>query len=579
MKKLPIFLCLMLLIAGAIVAAPRAKRSQGPAPEDVAKADYLYLEALRARSQDNHDAAFELLERAHNLNPDDKATGFELARYLLAIPSDDTLRQALSLMRGYHEANPSDYQWGARYGMVLMQLKRTDEAIKVWETLHNYYPERTQVTTILADALASTDRKENTDRAIALYDSLEIAEGPSIQLSSSKIQILYSRADTAAMLREADRLRDSRPDNSEFAIFSGDVYGLFGSHDKALGFYDKAIELDPANGHAYYAKAQFYLNTNDSTAYDREVVQALQQTNLDVATKMTILSTFIQDTKTDSLKQPRIFQLFDTLALQHPLEHDIHRMYAAYLVETGDYPQALEQQEQALGLDPADKDGWDLLSSLYLQTEDYDGAIDAINRSLHYYPDDPSQHFKLGSIYSFKNEPERSNPELEKALALTDSTNLQAISAIYTSIADNYFKLGQPDSAFILYDRALLYNPDNTLALNNAAYFMACEDRNLDKALEMSRRAVEQDASATNLDTYAWVLFKRKEYAEAREAIDRALELTEEPETEILQHAGDIYFMEREPARALDFWRQALKLDPDNDLLKRKVKNKTFYYE
>ncbi len=37
--------------------------------------------------------------------------------------------------------------------------------------------------------------------------------------------------------------------------------------------------------------------------------------------------------------------------------------------------------------------------------------------------------------------------------------------------------------------------------------------------------------------------------------------------------------MNRLPDRALEFWEKALELDPGNELLKRKVKNKTFFYE
>ena len=90
--------------------------------------------------------------------------------------------------------------------------------------------------------------------------------------------------------------------------------------------------------------------------------------------------------------------------------------------------------------------------------------------------------------------------------------------------------------------------------------------------------AVEAD-NPTSMDTYAWVLFKRKDYAKAREIIDKTLELSEEESPELLEHAGDIYFMDGEPDQALEFWKSALKLDPDNELLGRKVKHKTYFFK
>lgn len=90
-------------------------------------------------------------------------------------------------------------------------------------------------------------------------------------------------------------------------------------------------------------------------------------------------------------------------------------------------------------------------------------------------------------------------------------------------------------------------------------------------------------ANATFLDTYAWVLFKKKDFVKAREVIDQALgtatEDTPEFSADIYDHAGDIYFMSGDHREALDFWKKALKLDPDNKLLKKKVEHKTIFFE
>ena len=37
--------------------------------------------------------------------------------------------------------------------------------------------------------------------------------------------------------------------------------------------------------------------------------------------------------------------------------------------------------------------------------------------------------------------------------------------------------------------------------------------------------------------------------------------------------------MNHEPEQALEYWEKALDLEPDREVLKKKVKNKTFFYE
>ena len=48
---------------------------------------------------------------------------------------------------------------------------------------------------------------------------------------------------------------------------------------------------------------------------------------------------------------------------------------------------------------------------------------------------------------------------------------------------------------------------------------------------------------------------------------------------DVFDHAGDIYFMTGEPEQALSFWKRALELDPDNELIQKKVKHKAYFYE
>ena len=74
-------------------------------------------------------------------------------------------------------------------------------------------------------------------------------------------------------------------------------------------------------------------------------------------------------------------------------------------------------------------------------------------------------------------------------------------------------------------------------------------------------------------------MFKKGDYKEAKSFIDKAMELSKVPSAELYHHMGDIYFMCGDPERALELWKQAAELDPDDDLLQRKIKHKTYFYK
>lgn len=576
MKRLPVIITFAIMLAGLLVQAKPGKVARHD--EDAAKADYIFLEALREKSQGHPDAAFELLRRANELNPSDRETGMELSYFLLSLAQNDTANavKALELMRDYWEANPEDYYSGVRYGLLNDNLGLREEGLKVWNRLHEVHSDKIELTYRLADMLAQGGDAAERDRAIAIYDSIELAEGPNIPLSGKKIQIYLIENDTLAALSEADHLREASPTNVDFQVFSGDVYSMLGKQDEALTFFDRAVELDPSSGYARYSKAQYFKETGDSAGFDREVFVALKQNSLDVDTKLMLLRSYISEMINDSVQQPRIKELFDTLLVVHPLEHDIHDLYSRFLVTVRDYKGAAEQTEQTLGLDPADPQGWEMLTSLYLQTEEYDKARDAIMRSLRYYPENARQHLMLGSIYNQEGHHVEAIEQYKESLSLTPEGDAETISRIYGSWGDALYAMEQADSAFVYYRKAVLYDPTNYLAMNNSAYFMACEGGDLDEALRLIEKviAVEPD-QATSLDTYAWVLFKRKDYEKAREVMDRVLEIEgDEPSSDVLDHAGDIYFMDGEPRKALEFWKRALKLDPENEKIGRKVREK-----
>ncbi|MDE5649887.1 MAG: tetratricopeptide repeat protein, partial [Duncaniella sp.] len=572
---------ILALLASGVLAA-MSKSQSGPTAEDVRKADYIYLEALRAKSQGNGDAAFDLLTRAHELNPSDYEIGEELANYILSVSQGDStaVAKALELMRDYYDSAPDDYYAGVKYALLNEQLADRDEALRVWGNLHGYYPNRDEITFRYAQVLGQGGDDAERSHAIAIYDSLEQMTGKSIELSTKKIQLYYTRNDTASIIGEVDALRTSAPNDVNFLVFSGDIYSMFKYNDKAKEFYDQACVIDPSSGLAYYSRAQFYNSLGDSAAFDREVFQALKQDNLDVDTKLMILRSYIQEMYNDSVQQPRIRQLFDVLIEQHPHERDLHDMYARYLIIAKDYKEAAAQEQLSLDLDPADEEGWEMLTSLYLQNEDLGKAEEAAVRSLRYYPENARQYLVLGSIYSQNGERDKAVAEYDKALGITDPSDVEMLSNIYGAIGDNFYAGEQPDSAFVYYKKAIAYNPANYLALNNSAYYLACEGRDLDEALRMIETvmAAEPD-NPTSMDTYAWVLFKRKDYAKAREVIDRTMELSEEESADILEHAGDIYFMDGEPDEAVEFWKKALVLAPDNELLGRKVKHKTYFFK
>ena len=147
-------------------------------------------------------------------------------------------------------------------------------------------------------------------------------------------------------------------------------------------------------------------------------------------------------------------------------------------------------------------------------------------------------------------------------------------------MGDIYHTKKQMAEAYAAYDSSLVYNPSNIGALNNYAYYLSVERRDLDKAEEMSYKTVKAEPNnSTYLDTYAWILFEKGNYAEARIYIDNAMKNDGEKSDVIVEHCGDIYFMTGDVESALKYWKKALEMGSESKTLKQKIEKKKYIAE
>ena len=96
----------------------------------------------------------------------------------------------------------------------------------------------------------------------------------------------------------------------------------------------------------------------------------------------------------------------------------------------------------------------------------------------------------------------------------------------------------------------------------------------MDKAEEMSHRTiVAEPGNKTYIDTYAWILFIKGKYAEAKLYMDRVL-------VGDMEHAGDIYAQCGDMEGALKYWKMAQEKGGDvSQLLKKKIQLKKYIEE
>ncbi len=154
-------------------------------------------------------------------------------------------------------------------------------------------------------------------------------------------------------------------------------------------------------------------------------------------------------------------------------------------------------------------------------------------------------------------------------------------SQLYSMRADCYTLKGCDRTlVYADYDSALVYNPDDVMVMNNYAYFLSLDGRDLKRALKMSAITIEKEPlNATFLDTYAWILFRMERYSQARGYLEKALQYMEKPNPDMYEHFGDVMYKCGDKEAALENWHRAFQLNSESKLLERKIKEKKYLEE
>lgn len=592
------------------------------------KATYTYAQGCIAMAQDSLDRGYRLLDRAYQLNPEDLDIVLARAQARMVVHRDSSsVEEYYQALLNEFNQGYDDYSSAMRTAYMAGQLQRYDDLVNIYECAIILWPAKTDATDLAqAYVLLSMTKGDTTayNKAMAIYDRLERGVGINVGLSSQRIRAMSSRMDTLGIARELDRLISHMPDQIEALLYAGQAYHEIGRDSLAGMTLNRACTLDPTNGEALLTLAEYYEVTGDSVQALNLRRQALLSPEIEADSKFELMRDYLKHFIEDSAAYDSTRQFIQRVIEVTPGEPRLHALFGSYLGLNGDMDEMFEQFDYALDLDPAN----DALRSSYIQhlatsPEDSNRLLNLARKGMEVSPDNFYFPIMASMVFSQRGD-------YAGAYSLLDSVNIgevknnEAVSALITTKADMLQRIDSTGRALELYDRAILLDPNNYMAYNNAAYYMSVADNDLDKALKYARYAVLSDIdNPTYLDTYAWVYFKLKNFPEAKSYIDKALEALDytlpgdsvvtdsvavdnmpldtvavdpnktgvvtsidnikdkqyEGIAEVLEHAGDIYFMYGLPDRAVEFWTEAASHGQPSDVLRRKVRDKTYYYK
>lgn len=512
------------------------------------KARYYFMQGSVEASKKNMAEAYEYFKKAYELNPDYKDAAFNYGTQRLFLKTDTMqtateLHKSLQMAKEYVDAYPKDLYAAQMYGFLTTALDTVEESIRVYERTYALMPKETQLLQNLADAYMRILKGKDALNALNRFEAIE---GKSHEVTLKKISILLSEKDTLGAIAEVNDLAAINPRDPYSRIMKGNIYEITGQMDSVLKAYKDAEALAPNNGAVKMSLAQYYRETGDSVMLDNMIYEALLSEDYELDDKLGILGDYLQKLLDDEGDKSRGDHLFSVLQSQYPHEPEVLDMSARYAGAKGNYQEAEEEIRYAIDLDPTNEKYWIMLLSFDMTQKEYPRAVeDYANAKEHLAPSLTLKNLYAASVSMLENtqegekmlialieetDPRLSTPEGRKELRdKLDYDNLMWVSNLYCMLGDIYYKQGNSERGFEEYEKSLYFVPDNVLTLNNYAYFLSEEGKDLEKAKKMSHLTLEvSEDNPTYYDTYAWILYKLGEYKEAMDYIQTAVDLANE---------------------------------------------------
>lgn len=544
--------------------------------EQQRKYDYFFLEAMRMKGKNEYDAAFGLLQHCLDINPTASSALYEISQYymfLRQVPQGQVaLEQAVAFA-------PDNYWYSQGLVSLYQQQNELDKAAALLEKMVTRFPSKQDPLFSLLDIYS---RQEKYNDVISTLNRLEKRLGKNEQLSMEKFRIYLQMKDDKKAFQEIESLVQEYPMDMRYQVILGDVYLQNGKKQEAYDAYQKVLAVEPDNPMALFSMASYYEQTGQKELYQQQLDTLLLNKKVTSDTKISVMRQVIAENEQSSAKDStQVIALFDRMMKQDMDDPQIPMLYSQYLLSKNMEQEAVPVLEQVVDLDPTNKAARLMLVSAAVKKEDYKQIIKVCEPGIEATPDALELYYYLAIAYHQAEQGDSVLSVCNRALEhITPDTRKEVISDFYSIMGDIYHTKKQMTEAYAAYDSALVYNPSNIGALNNYAYYLSVERRDLDKAEEMSYKTVKAEPNnSTYLDTYAWILFEKGNYAEARIYIDNAMKNDGEKSDVIVEHCGDIYFMTGDVEGALKYWKKALEMGSESKMLKQKIEKKKYIAE
>lgn len=530
-----------------------------------------FLTAMQLRQAGKADSALMYIDSCLTMNPNSAVAHFMRAEYY-----SDNNKDSLALQdfEAAAKLEPSNSTYQERVAQSYIGIGNYAKATEAFEKLFANHRDRDDVLGVLIQLYRQQRRY---DRMLDAIEKLEQIDGESDQLSMMKMNAYELSGDEKGAYNTLKGVADSHPNDANFKLMLGNWLMQHKRTGEAYDIYQSVLKTEPDNAMAQSAMYDYYNATDQDSLAEDMMNRILLGKETPAQTRIQFLSNAIQHNEAVDGDSTVIINLIDRIQQIVPRDSMVAQVKAAYYtlkkLPTAKVDSALMQ---LLDLQPDNAGARVQLIQDKWSSQNWAEIAKLSEPGMLYNPNEMAFYFFTGlSRYYLKDDDGALDALKRGTSVINDQSNSDLVSDLYSIMGEIYQSKNQMGEAFAAFDSCLQYKPDNVPTLNNYAYFLSLEGKDLDKAERMSAKAIAAEPkNATYLDTYAWVLYRMGRYADAKIYIDQTLKFSTDSTSDgtLYVHAAEIYAALGDYRSAVGFCQQAVSHGGDAKAMERKIK-------
>ncbi len=516
-----------------------------------------------------YDSCILLLEQCRRID-NNAAINFELYKAHL---SNNNISKALEYIKMAVKQDDTNKTYLGALASQYWASKDFKNVYEIYAKLHKLYPNSEMY---LYNILYTLKNMQYYDRDRLKYlEKLEEISGYSEEIAFENIQIYADNKKVSKIFKEIDKAKVKFPYTAKFHAVAAELYVKINSLNDAIEELDEAINIEPENGNLIYYQSQIYRQIGRTKLADELKNEALNAANTSDKLRTDLIKPMVgelfSNKQTDS-----IYILFKKYLGKYPSNNNLKEYYISFLQEKKDSANITATYKELIASEPDNQIYAEAALSYLALDSAYLYNLVRYNDSIH--NSDKWKFFRVMTYFSYKDT---SMVRFSAKNIIPKVTNPTIKSQLYGNVGDLYLMQDSAihlDWIYSMYDSALYYNHDNDMVLNNYAYTLFDNGGDIDKAERMSARAVQLNPRNTaSLDTYAHILFAKKEYYLAKFYIEQLFKYEEDTKSINHEIYGDILYHLDQKDKAVEQWEKAYKQKPNDKTLKLKYETKEYH--